>query len=145
MKFKIDMIPYIVSFVTEIGFSLFEIIFSIITLVIANKLDEIDNLTNFIFDFKGIEIVKIIAWLFISFIYHALLFKVIDIFGPFYIHISIIISEFINLFFKENEDFTISKIIFYVLSFIICPFMVLIFLEIIELNFCGLSYMTKKL
>ena len=166
---KIDMIPYIVSFVTEIAFSLtyvmykyymlikymhpyeimffeglIELIFSIIALVIANKLDELDNLTNFIFDFKGIEIVKIIAWLFVSFIYHALLFKVIDIFGPFYIHISIIISEFINLFFKEKEDFTIPKIIFYVLSFIICPFMILVFLEIIELNFCGLSYMTKK-
>jgi len=164
-----EIIIYVVSFVTEIAFSLtyvtykyymlikyihpyeimffeglFELLFSIITLVIANRLDELDNLTNFIFEFRGIEILKIIAWIFSSFIYHGILFKVIDSFSPFYIHISIIISDFISTFIKLSGEISIGQIIFYVLSFIICPFMILVFLEIIELNFCGLSYMTKK-
>ena len=166
---KEEIIPNVVSFVTEIAFSLtyvmykyymlikyihpyeimffeglFELLFSIITLIIAKSFGKLDNLSNFIGDFKGIEILKIIAWILVSFIYHAILFKVIDTFSPFYIHISIIISEFINVFFKGEEEHTIPKIIFYVFSFIFSPFSVLVFLEIIELNFCGLSYMTKK-
>ena len=166
---KEEIIPNVVSFVTEIAFSLtyvmykyymlikyihpyeimffeglFELLFSIITLIIAKSFGKLDNLINFIGDFKGIEILKIIAWILVSFIYHAILFKVIDTFSPFYIHISIIISEFINVFFKGEEEHTIPKIIFYVFSFIFSPFSVLVFLEIIELNFCGLSYMTKK-
>ena len=166
---KEEIIPNVVSFVTEIAFSLtyvmykyymlikyihpyeimffeglFELFFSIITLIIAKSFGKLDNLSNFIGDFKGIEILKIIAWILVSFIYHAILFKVIDTFSPFYIHISIIISEFINVFFKGEEEHTIPKIIFYVFSFIFSPFSVLVFLEIIELNFCGLSYMTKK-
>ena len=163
------IIPYVVSFVTEIAFSLtyviykyymlikfihpyeimffeglFELFFSIITLIIANSFGKLDNLSNFIGVFKGIEILIIIAWILVSFIYHAILFKVIDTFSPFYIHISTIISEFISIVTKEEKDLSPQKIAFYIFSFIICPFMVLVFLEIIELNFCGLSYMTKK-
>ena len=163
------IIPYVVSFVTEIAFSLtyviykyymlikfihpyeimffeglFELFFSIITLIIANSFGKLDNLSNFIGVFKGIEILIIIAWILVSFIYHAILFKVIDTFSPFYIHISTIISEFISIVTKEEKDSSPQKIAFYIFSFIICPFMVLVFLEIIELNFWGLSYMTKK-
>ena len=164
-----ELIPNIVAFVTEIGFSLtyvmykyfmltkfmyafeimffegvFELLFSIITLVIARSLGKLDKLEDFISKFKGIEILIIISWILSGFIYHSLLFKIIDCFTPFYIHMSIIISEIISLFLRIGDEIAIAKIIFYVLSFIICPFMILVFIEIIELNFCGLSEMTKK-
>jgi len=107
-------------------------------------MNKLDNIEDFISKFKGIEILIIISWILVSFSYHAILFKVIDSYTPFYIHMSIIISEFFSLFMKIGEELSIGKILFYVFSFIICPFMILVFLEIIELNFCGLSYMTKK-
>ena len=164
-----ELLPNIVSFVTEIGFSLtyvmykyfmlikfihpfeimffegiFELLFSIITLIIARSMNKLDKIEDFISQFKGIEILIIISWVIAGFIYHSILFKIIDIFTPFYIHMSIIISEIISLFLRVGEKLPIAQILFYVLSFIICPFMILVFIEIIELNFCGLSYMTKK-
>lgn len=164
-----EFIPNVVSFVTEIGFSLtyvmykyymmtkfmyvfeimffegvFELFFSIMTLIIARSMGKLDKLEDFVSKFKGIEILLIISWILTGFIYHSLLFKIIDCFTPFYIHMSIIISEIISLFLRVGEEMSLAKIIFYVLSFIICPFMILVFLEIIELNFCGLSEMTKK-
>ena len=164
-----EFIPNVVSFVTEIGFSLtyvmykyymmtkfmyvfeimffegvFELFFSIMTLIIARSMGKLDKLEDFVSKFKGIEILLIISWILAGFIYHSLLFKIIDCFTPFYIHMSIIISEIISLFLRVGEEMSLAKIIFYVLSFIICPFMILVFLEIIELNFCGLSEMTKK-
>ena len=42
--------------------------------------------------------------------------------------------------YNSNLKFIISTIV----SIIICLIMILIFIELIELNFCGLSYMTKK-
>ena len=164
-----DLLPNIVSFLTEIGFSLtyvmykyymlikfihpyeimffegvFELIFSIITLIIARSMNKLDKIEDFISKFKGIEILLIISWIIACFIYHSTLFKIIDTFSPFYIHISLIISEIISLFLKIGEDLPTAQIIFYILSFIICPFMILVFIEIIELNFCRLSYMTRQ-
>jgi hypothetical protein len=166
---NIDYKPYLVSFITEIGFSLtyvmykyymlikymhpfeimffegvFELFFSIITLIISTSLGKLDKISDFLKDFKGLEVFILISWIIVNFIYHAILFKVIDIFSPFYIHISILISEFISFFCNIFDNLKIGKIIFYVISFVVCPFMILVFLEIIELNFCGLSEMTKK-
>lgn len=165
---KNDIIPYIVSFVTEIAFSLtyvmskyfmlikyihpfeimffegiFELFFSIMTLIISSRIGKLDNISHFLEKFKYMEVFILISWIIINFIYHAILFKVIDIFSPFYIHISILISEFLSFFFKI-DGLSIGQLIFYIISFIVCPFMILVFLEIIELNFCGLSEMTAK-
>ena len=164
---KNDIVPYIVSFVTEIVFSLtyvmskyfmlikyihpfeimffegiFELFFSIMTLIISSRIGKLDNISHFLEKFKYMEIFILISWIIVNFIYHAILFKVIDIFSPFYIHISILLSEFLSFFFKTG--LSIGQLIFYIISFIVCPFMILVFLEIIELNFCGLSEMTAK-
>ena len=164
---KNDIIPYIVSFVTEIAFSLtyvmskyfmlikyihpfeimffegiFELFFSIMTLIISSLIGKLDNISHFLEKFKYMEVFILISWIIVNFIYHAILFKVIDIFSPFYIHISILLSEFLSFFFKTG--LSIGQLIFYIISFIVCPFMILVFLEIIELNFCGLSEMTAK-
>ena len=165
---KNDIVPYIVSFVTEIVFSLtyvmskyfmlikyihpfeimffegiFELFFSIMTLIISSRIGKLDNISHFLDKFKYMEVFRLISWIIVNFIYHAILFKVIDIFSPFYIHISILISEFLSFFFKL-DGLSIGQLIFYIISFIVCPFMILVFLEIIELNFCGLSEMTAK-
>ena len=165
---KNDIIPYIVSFVTEIAFSLtyvmskyfmlikyihpfeimffegiFELFFSIMTLIISSRIGKLDNISHFLEKFKYMEVFILISWIIVNFIYHAILFKVIDIFSPFYIHISILLSEFLSFFFKLDR-LSIGQLIFYIISFIVCPFMILVFLEIIELNFCGLSEMTAK-
>ena len=165
---KNDIVPYIVSFVTEIVFSLtyvmskyfmlikyihpfeimffegiFELFFSIMTLIISSRFGKLDNISHFLEKFKYMEVFILISWIIVNFIYHAILFKVIDIFSPFYIHISILISEFLSFFFKL-DGLSIGQLIFYIISFIVCPFMILVFLEIIELNFCGLSEMTAK-
>ena len=165
---KNDIVPYIVSFVTEIVFSLtyvmskyfmlikyihpfeimffegiFELFFSIMTLIISSSIGKLDNISHFLEKFKYMEVFILISWIIVNFIYHAILFKVIDIFSPFYIHISILLSEFLSFFFKL-DGLSIGQLIFYIISFIVCPFMILVFLEIIELNFCGLSEMTAK-
>ena len=165
---KNDIVPYIVSFVTEIVFSLtyvmskyfmlikyihpfeimffegiFELFFSIMTLIISSSIGKLDNISHFLEKFKYMEVFILISWIIVNFIYHAILFKVIDIFSPFYIHISILLSEFLSFFFKLDE-LSIGQLIFYIISFIVCPFMILVFLELIELNFCGLSEMTAK-
>ena len=166
---KNDIVPYIVSFVTEIVFSLtyvmskyfmlikyihpfeimffegiFELFFSIMTLIISSRIGKLDNISHFLEKFKYMEVFILISWIIVNFIYHAILFKVIDIFSPFYIHISILLSEFLYFFFKAMDGLSIGQLIFYIISFIVCPFMILVFLEIIELNFCGLSEMTAK-
>ena len=166
---KKDIVPYIVSFVTEIVFSLtyvmskyfmlikyihpfeimffegiFELFFSIMTLIISSRIGKLDNISHFLEKFKYMEVFILISWIIVNFIYHAILFKVIDIFSPFYIHISILLSEFLYFFFKAMDGLSIGQLIFYIISFIVCPFMILVFLEIIELNFCGLSEMTAK-
>ena len=165
---KNDIVPYIVSFVTEIVFSLtyvmskyfmlikyihpfeimffegiFELFFSIMTLIISSLIGKLDNISHFLEKFKYMEVFILISWIIVNFIYHAILFKVIDIFSPFYIHISILLSEFLS-FFVKLDRLSIGQLIFYIISFIVCPFMILVFLEIIELNFCGLSEMTAK-
>ena len=140
---KNDIVPYIVSFVTEIVFSLtyvmskyfmlikyihpfeimffegiFELFFSIMTLIISSRIGKLDNISHFLEKFKYMEVFILISWIIVNFIYHAILFKVIDIFSPFYIHISILLSEFLSFFFKL-DGLSIGQLIFYIISFII--------------------------
>ena len=44
----------------------------------------------------------------------------------------------------DRYNSNLKVIISTIVSIIICLIMILIFIELIELNFCGLSYMTKK-
>ena len=133
--------PYEIMFYEGV----FELIFSIITLIITTSIDKLDNFVTFFKDERldSLECFILFSWMVMNFSYVTLLFKVIDIFSPFYLHLSIIISEFI-FFFINLENYNIYQKIFYILSILFCSFMILIFIEIVELNFCGLSYMTKK-
>ena len=90
-----------------------------------------------------IEIIIFISLSWIYFIYGILMLIIIDIFSPFYILLADYVFDIINFF------YTLDKmdlfIIFYSIVFlIIYIFMILVFIELIELNFLGLSKMTKR-
>lgn len=139
------LIKYINPFEIMFFEGLFNFIFSIITLTITTSIDKLDNFVDFCRDDKldATECFILFSWIIINFSYVTFLFKIIDIFSPFYLHLSIIISEFI-FFFINLENYSIEQKIFYIISILFCSFMIFIFIEIIELNFCGLSYMTKR-
>ena len=132
--------PYKIMFCRGI----IESILSIITLVItSNKFKHIDDFSVFKEKANAKEIFILIAWVIIYFLYMLIFFKTIEIFNPFYLYFSIILSEYI-VFFISIEDYAIWQIICSILLMLLCTFMILVFVEIIELNFCGLSKMTKE-
>ena len=68
---------------------------------------------------------------------------IIDIFSPFYNLLSDNIQDMIYFFYSLKE-INLSTILSTIVFLIIYIFMVLIFIELIELNFLGLSKMTKR-
>ena len=125
---------------------LIELILGIITLSITTKyFPELDSFFIFIEGIDGKEIFRFVSLIFINFITFVTIFIILDIFTAFHIFLLNIISEIIifltdGIFNSEFHIMMIAYIFFLIISF----FMVLIFIEIIHLNFCGLSYMTKK-
>ena len=167
-----DNYPYYLSFlVTEIIFSLvnvmykylihkkyiksyeilffqgiFELVLGVITLIITTKFDELDNFFDFIhsLSLEGKEIGILIALIIDQFFIYSIQITIIDIFSPFHVFLTNILNEFILFFFQIKEyDGDIKVIISTIVCIVICLIMILIFIEIIQLNFCGLSYMTK--
>ena len=125
---------------------LIELILGIIVLAITTKYcPELDSLFIFIEGIDGKEIFRFVSLIFINFITFLTIFIILDIFTAFHIFLLNIISEII-IFLCDgifNSEFHIMMIA-YIFFLIISAFMVLVFIEIIHLNFCGLSYMTKK-
>ena len=70
----------------------------------------------------------------------------IDFFTPFHISLLRIIADIIILIIQDGVNFVkeIHISIIYMLFIIFLILMILVFIEIIQLNFCGLSTMTKK-
>ena len=124
---------------------LIELILGIIILAITTKyFPKLDNFHTFIDDIKGKEIFVFISLIFINFVTFVTIFIIIDIFTPFHIFLLNILSGIIIAFFDKTFHNKFYLIITYVVFIIISIFMILVFIEIIHLNFCGLSTMTKK-
>ena len=122
-----------------------ETILGVITLIITTKIGKIDNFFDFIRSLDGKEIGIFIALIVNQFIVYSIQITVIDIFSPFHVFLINVLEEFILFFFlikKHNSN--LKLIITNIICIIICLVLMLIFIELIELNFCGLSYMTKK-
>ena len=119
---------------------LIELILGIITLSITTKYcPELDSLFIFIEGIDGKEIFRFVSLIFINFITFVTIFIILDIFTAFHIFLLNIISEII-IFLSDgifNYEFHIMMIA-YIFFLIISVFMVLVFIEIIHLNFCGL-------
>ena len=124
-----------------------QIIFGIISLTITTKIGKIDNFFDFIHSLSidGKEIGIFIALIIDQFLIYSTQITIIDIFSPFHAFLMNILNEFFLFFFMIKEyDGNLRIIISTIVCIIICLVMILIFIEIIELNCCGLSYMTKK-
>ena len=144
VMFKYYMIiKYIHSYEIMFFQGLIESILSIITLIITTKYDYIDNFSKFIDKVTKKEIFIIISWIIINFVYMTIFYKTIEIFNQFYLFISVLLSEYI-IFFIEIKEYNSWQIVCNIFLMLICSFMILVFVEIIELNFCGLSDMTTK-
>ena len=124
----------------------YELVFGIITLAITTKyFKQFDNFYSYFDGLEGKEIGRFISLVFINFIKFFTIFINIEIFGPFQIFLLDILAGIIIFFFDNDlSKFDVSISIAYFVLLIICIFMILVFIEIIQLNFCGLSTMTKK-
>ena len=118
---------------------LIELVLGIITLIITTKyFKSFDSFYTYIDGIDGTEIV------FVNFLSSIVLYIIIDIFSPFHIFLVDIFSQIILFFVDENICSKINITIICSIFLVLCLFMSLIFIEIIQLNFCGLSTMTKK-
>ena len=124
----------------------YELVFGIITLALTTKyFKQFDNFYSYFDGLEGKEIGRFISLVFINFIKFFTIFINIEIFGPFQIFLLDILAGIIIFFFDNDlSKFDVSISIAYFVLLIICIFMILVFIEIIQLNFCGLSTMTKK-
>ena len=138
---------YINSYEILFSQGIIEFILGLITLTITTKINKLDNFFDFIHSLSnnGKEIVIFVVLIIDQFFVYAVQITVIDIFSPFHVFLMKIINEFILFFSTIDKNINNIKVLILTLVCIVtCLLMILIFIEIIELNFCGLSYMTKK-
>ena len=120
-----------------------ELLLSLTTLTIATKIGYLDNFWDYYNNLDTKEILIFISLIIVQFIYNLSYFIVIEKYSPFYVLLIDALSQLIIYFIYFDVDVLIISISS-IIIIIICFLMILIFVEIIELNFCGLSYMTKK-
>ena len=142
-------IKYMISYEILFYEGVFELTLGIITYIITTSINKLDNFIDFCKEIKEnpLQVLVIIGLIIINFLYNTFLFIIIDAFSPFHIFLSNVLSEFIVFiytFFEFNENYDYTKIILGFILLILCLFMILVYIEIIELNFCGLSNMTIK-
>ena len=139
---KMMLKKYIKSYAILFFQGIIESILGIITLIIMTKYDYIDNYWKFIEKLDKKEIIIIILIILGRFLFHSMIMIIIDFLSPFYVFLVYVIGE-IAFFLHKMKDYPkiiISSIIFFSVSI----FTILVFIELIELNCFGLSYMTKK-
>ena len=112
----------------------------LITILINNGV--LYNFMDYLSLIKQKGLYKYILLIFLNFTYYSNIYIIIDIFSPFYIYLTILVSFiFCFLILYDLDWFTTLVSIL-----IICVglFLILVFIEIIELNCFGISYMTKR-
>ena len=151
------LIKFLISFEILFYQGLIELLFGIITLIITTSIDKEDNFFVFCKDlnndeYKPKQILLCVALIVVNFLNTSLVITIIDYFSPFYTFLSNALSDFLFFFLylyelQNQEEKIILEayvIILCVLFLILCIFMILVYIEIIQLNFCGLSNMTIK-
>ena len=135
---------YIITYEIMFYEGIIELILYIITLIITTiYFKNIDNFWDYYNNLDTKEILIFISLTIVQFIYNLSGFIVIDKFSPFYVLLLYMTAELIKYIFYFDIDYLRESIISIIIT-IICLLMILIFVEIIQLNFFGLSYMTKK-
>ena len=137
MKYKY-ISPYKCSFLVGVGFvPLIIIIYFIISF--TNDFDNIFDLFKDFEDLKLSNTILLISYPLASGLLGLLLFKTINDFTLFHLNIPFIIKKFIREVTRGEEN-----IFFLISSFSLELIMIFVFLEIIEINFCGLNENLKK-
>jgi len=149
MKYKY-ISPYKCNFMIElINFPLFLIIMFIISFTPLGKKENkkffCDNIFELFQDIAKLNIAYIILLILLPFIYGLLLIdinKTIYDFTVYHIFIPLLVLTFL-------KEITQSKLTIYISTFLISSFiieliMILVFLEIIEVNYCGLNENLKR-
>ena len=146
-------IKYIISFEIIFYQGIIELIFGIITLIITTSINKVDNFIAFCNELNAKEGLLIAALILTNFISSIFMITIINIFSPFHIFLSNALTDFLSFFSviytskglnNKGEKIDAYVIILCILFFIIGLFMILIYIEIIQLDFCGLSNMTIK-
>ena len=131
--------PYEILFIKGVTVS----ILSIITLIITTKIGKVDNYWDYVQNLDSKEIIIFIGLVLINFIDILLIILIIYIFSPYHILLTDFVSDIINYFLDIGNTDALTAI-FVILFLLIDIFMILVFIELIELNFCGLSENTNK-
>ena len=119
---------------------LIELILSLILIIILIYSGAINNF-EYIWNIFRKKSVLFLLSLFFNFAYYSQLYIIIDFFSPFHIFLVILIYYMIFIIIFGKGLLGITLCIFIICFGLIC---ILVFTEIIELNCCGLSYMTKR-
>ena len=138
---------YLKSFEIIFFQGLIELLLSFILLVILINYGVIYNLQYYMKEIQKIGVIYLILIVFLNFGYYSHIYIIIDILSPFHIFLIIMINYiiigFVGLTSSLYNKFGFLKLICLFITFI-RTFLVLVFIEIIELKCFGLSYMTKK-
>ena len=139
------MKKFIKSFEILFYEGIFESIIGIILLIIATKIRKIDIYFDYYNGLNIKEIFVFISLILCNFATYLIKIIVVDLFSPFYAFLINILALciFFLIGMKSNQNSLVVSIIS-MISIIIALIMILVYIEIIELNFCGLSDMTKK-
>ena len=134
---------YIISYEILLIEGLIEFVLGIITLIITTNAGIVDHFWDFIEEVDSHEIAILIIITLIQFLLYTTEMIIIVKFSPFHVLLINILRDYI-LFFVFFDTKNLAASIYVVFAICICIFMILVFIEIIELNFFGLSTMTKK-
>ena len=126
---------------------LIELLLSFILITILMNYRIIYNFRYYLEYIQKVGVINFIVLIFLNFGYYSHIYIIIDIFSPFHIFLIIFIYYIIYCFIEciptLNKQFYYPYVIALIIAVIVL-FFVLVFIEIIELNCFGLSYMTKK-
>ena len=134
----------IISYEIIFAEGLIMVVFCIVTLIITTKLGVIDNFFDFINGVDQTEIYVFISLTLIQFILYSIEIIVINMFSPTHILLIYIIKDFLIVFIYLDDKLPLILYVVFRIGISCCILMILVFTEIVELNFLGLSKMTKK-
>ena len=121
-----------------------ELILSAILITILTNLNVLEDFSHYWDMFKNEE-GRNVALIFIFCVYYSILFLVIDVFTPFHVVLIYLVEGVLYLLYNGVLLFQENKIyLVYSIFILIILFFVFVYLEIIELNFWGLSHMIKN-
>ena len=136
--------PYVICFYQ----GLFDLILNVIVLIIINLSGVViagikypDNFYELFDNYDIYDFIICFIIIIVYFVYNIVLLVTCDYFTPFHILITSIIKECYN-YLQLDENTNLNILGFFIL--VIIAFMFLVFIEIIEINVCNISYNTKN-